>query len=890
MKQNLRFSLLLLFFALSGFSLFAQGQITGTVIDDESDEPLIGANVLVKGTTTGSITDVNGNFTISGVRTGNVVVIISFIGYDEKQMNVTVKEGQTASLGQIMMSPAAVGLDEVKVIASVAIDRKTPVAVSTIKADRIQTRIGNQEFPEVLRFTPSIYVTKSGGGFGDSRINVRGFDSQNTAVMINGVPVNDMENGVVYWSNWAGLTDVSSSVQVQRGLGASKLAVPSVGGSINIITNAAEMKQGGQVGLMAGNDGFQKYSAQYSTGLSDNGWAFTFQATHSRGNGYVDGTKFRAYSYFASLAKVINEDHTINATVLGAPQWHNQRSFANSYQDYQDYGIKYNSDWGYLDGEEFSIRKNFYHKPIAFINHYWTISDKTELATSLYGSWGRGGGTGDLGRINGTAYFLLPKTADHLVPIDNIKKWNMGGSVPAFGDNNEPRPDGEFVGEYVGESSSHGIIRRASMNEHNWYGLISNLTTELSDQLTLTAGIDARSYRGLHYRRVEDLLGLAAYLDKTDVNNPQHYVTDEGREDGNEIAYNDDGLVHWLGLYGQLEYSYNDLTAFISLSGSNQGFKRVDYFNYEDDDPAQESDWQNFLGGTVKAGLNYNLDAHNNVFVNGGYFSRQPIFDNVFPYFTNEVNDDTQNQQVKAVEVGYGYRSAGFRANLNLYHTQWGNRQFSTDIDGDNDGDKDETAIFNSVSELHQGIEVDFTYSPVRNLNINGMLSVGNWRYTDNFTAVVLDENQNVINSNVLLYMEDVKVGDAAQTTWSIGADYTFAQDKAKVYGTYYRADNVYARFDLGQFITEGNQVWKLPSYGLLDLGASYKFAFGDNELTIIGNVNNVLNEEYISESSTNNLTEDPSMTIPGTDNASVTNGVYYGFGTTWNLGVKFTF
>lgn len=127
-------------------------------------------------------------------------------------------------------------------IRDVARDRQTPVAVSTIKATEIQEKLGSQEFPEILKSTPSVYTTKQGGGFGDSRINIRGFDQRNTAVMINGMPINDMENGWVYWSNWAGLSDVTSAMQVQRGLGSSKLAISSVGGTINVITKSAGQK------------------------------------------------------------------------------------------------------------------------------------------------------------------------------------------------------------------------------------------------------------------------------------------------------------------------------------------------------------------------------------------------------------------------------------------------------------------------------------------------------------------------------------------------------------------------------------------------------------------------------------------------------------------------
>ena len=145
-----------------------------------------------------------------------------------------------------------------KGVTDIAKDRKTPVAVSTIKEAQIVEKLGNQEFPEILNTTPSVYTTKGGGGFGDGRINMRGFANENIAVMINGIPVNDMENGAVYWSNWAGLSDVTSAMQVQRGLGSSKLAIASVGGTINVVTRAADKKKGGSVSIGVGNNGYHK--------------------------------------------------------------------------------------------------------------------------------------------------------------------------------------------------------------------------------------------------------------------------------------------------------------------------------------------------------------------------------------------------------------------------------------------------------------------------------------------------------------------------------------------------------------------------------------------------------------------------------------------------------
>jgi len=143
-------------------------------------------------------------------------------------------------------------------VIDVAKVRETPVAVSAISVSEITLKTGNLEFPEIMNKTPGVYATKQGGGYGDSRISLRGFDQRNTSFLINGQPVNDMENGWVYWSNWQGLTDVASGIQIQRGLGASRLAVPSVGGTVSIFTKAASKSQGGKVLQMIGNDGYKK--------------------------------------------------------------------------------------------------------------------------------------------------------------------------------------------------------------------------------------------------------------------------------------------------------------------------------------------------------------------------------------------------------------------------------------------------------------------------------------------------------------------------------------------------------------------------------------------------------------------------------------------------------
>ena len=202
-------------------TIAAQTTVTGTIYDAEMDAPLPGATVVVKGTTIGTVTNFDGQFTLT-TDTASGSLVVSFVGYSPMTFSF---DGST-DLGTVRL--AGNSLDEVVVtgVVDVAVDRKTPVAVSSISATEIATKIGNQEFPEIMNSTPGVYVTKQGGGYGDSRISLRGFDQTNTSFLINGQPVNDMENGRVFWSNWQGFTDVASGIQIQRGIGASKLAVP----------------------------------------------------------------------------------------------------------------------------------------------------------------------------------------------------------------------------------------------------------------------------------------------------------------------------------------------------------------------------------------------------------------------------------------------------------------------------------------------------------------------------------------------------------------------------------------------------------------------------------------------------------------------------------------
>ena len=840
-------------------------------------------------------------------------------------------------------------------VADIAKDRKTPVAVSTIKEAQIVERLGNQEFPEILTSTPSIYATKGGGGFGDGRVNIRGFDTSNTAVMINGVPVNDMEGGTVYWSNWLGLSDVTSSMQVQRGLGSSKLAIASVGGTINIITRAADKKREGNVTVGVGNDGYLKSLFSYNTGKSQTGWSSSFLMARTAGATYIDGSDFEAYNYYFALGFQPNQKHDLQFTFTGAPQWHNQ-NFNGTIKTYLDMGDgkldgvlasdpnrKYNSNWGYLNGREYSQSVNYYSKPVASVNWDWTMNEKSKLSTVLYASWGRGGGTGVIGSINGKSINNLPKTEDGLIRFDDIVAWNQGATVNGFGAKNATPGVAQ---------RTNGLVRRASVNSHDWYGFLTNFQHKINDNWNFSAGLDGRYYYGYHPGVLTDLWGNSYFIEKDNKNNPITNVNlvynpapsanpfVKAIKDKDQIVYrNYNGEVLWGGVFGQLEYSNDKISAFVQGSASEQGFARID--NWIIDGVTEQlgekvptkTDTKYLFGYNAKAGINYNIDAQHNVFLNAGYYSKQPNMFAVFPYSVSDgrqtgnqqiVNKDLQNEKITAAEFGYGFKSSKLRANLNLYYTAWDDR-FVRITGITIDGLTNATVSLNGVKQQHIGAELEMFYKPVDVLEFNGMVSVGNWKYKNNPSGFLVNENgEPLIGTNgtntVELALDGLKVADAAQTTVALGATVKPVKNLS-VYGNWRYYDNLFGTFSVNSnFIIRNGVIpaaraekgsLKAPAYNLTDAGISYSFDIANGQKLILsGNVYNVFDTTYISDLRSSNKktisdfktssnTVEQAQALLDAYNATpanfykgldVSNNVYFGFGRTWSASVSFRF
>lgn len=852
---------------------FSQSTVSGKVMDSEMNAPLPGANVIEKGTTNGTTTDFDGNFTLK-TQSASGQVVISYVGY----ATVTLSFNGNANLGTINLASDN-SLDEVVItgtgIIDLAKDRQTPVAVSTVKASEIAIKGGNQEFPELLKSTPSVYATKQGGGFGDARINLRGFDQTNTAFLINGQPINGMEDGKMYWSNWQGVTDVANAVQVQRGLGSSKLAISSVGGTVNIVTKTVDTKRGGFFQTMVANNNYLKTTAYASTGLSDKGWAFSALLGHWQGDGYNNNMDGVGQTYFFSVGYVPNDKHTFNFLVTGAPQNHNQR---NRYKisELLEKGLKYNDQWGKLDGKEIAAAAgNYYHKPIANLSWDFNINEKSSLSTVLYASYGRGGSIG-----------LRNYSSDVGDYFDLDAQVAYNKSIAPT--------DGMIVGRRKGDRKTDVI--RSSVNEHSWYGVVSNFNHKFNENFSMNIGFDGRAYHGEHYRRVVNFLGLDGWDD--DTNNVQlgkDYVVTEAYSSNawkatfhntprnQRIGYDNPENIRYFGGFGQLEYATDKLSAFVQAAVSTQSNQRFDYFNYEADNIKSEKVVNG--GYNVKAGLNYNLNENHNLFANAGHYSRQPYQDNMFLNYRNDVNPLLTNEAITGLEAGYGFRGTIFAANVNVYHTTWADRVLSGSLSSG-----EGFYQYQGVTQVHQGLELDFTLRPSSELMFKGFASLGDWKYDGNGIQTVYDDNQNVISDGETLYLDGVKVGDAAQTSWGLGGRYEFLKGLS-IDADYLSYDNLYANFAPtdSEFSTQNNRgSVKLPAYQLLDAGLTYDWKVNSKYNIVMRlNMNNVLDKEYISESLTNIHAEAGDETYKG---VNVNNRAYFGYGRTWNFSMRLKF
>jgi len=856
--------------------LFAQS-VVGVVTDVDS-KPLVGANVIVEGTELGGVTDGEGKFTIE-TGPGTFDITASFIGYVSHTKSLSVSD--IVSTLSFALATDVVALSALEVLASRA-DETTPVAYTNVTKEEMEVRLGSQDIPMILNTTPSVYATQQGGGAGDARINVRGFNQRNVAVMINGVPQNDMENGWVYWSNWDGVGDATSSIQMQRGLSAVNLATPSIGGTMNIITDPASQEKGGKIKQEVGEGGFLKSTLNYNSGLINDKLALSGTIVRKTGDGFIDGTWTDAWAYYAGASYAVNDDQRFELYAIGAPQRHGQNLYKQNIATYSQElagDIDGYNDSAYVSGEKFeheagrfynqnvapvssdykgkqyfymygdktqdrydpnflNERENFFHKPLVNLNHFYDINDDMRLSSVAYWSGGSGGGTGTYGSVSRT-----PAIEGNPWYASSPWTWDWNAEIAQ----NSANVDSAFSDT---ENRSTGILRN-SINRQDTYGLISKLNYDVSDELELQVGIDWRTAGIEHAREVRDLLGGDYYVDYADNNAP------DGKKVGlgDIIAYHNETTVDWFGAFLQGKYEMDKMSLYGMGGISTIGYTYKDHFSVEKE--LVEADAITTF--QVKGGGRYNLDDRLSAFANLGYVEKPPILDNVIDYDGN-VSTNPENEKFTSMEIGGEYNSGLVSIKGSYYNTQWKDRNLTKSVEtGQGDSGDTDIIYLTGVNQSHSGVEIESKVALHEMVDVDFIVSFGDWYFdgdaNGDYTEMEYNEDGQVIGTTSTEYryaLDKLKVGDMPQTSY-VGGLTLKPIDGLRVQGLYKWYDNHYSDWSPDSREVEGDadraQVWKTPSYGKLDLHLSYKLPeIAGLDMTLHGHMFNALDNVYVQD------------------------------------------
>ena len=866
--------------------LFAQS-ITGLVTDADTN-PLSGANVVVQGTELGAVADESGFYSIK-LDSGTYTVTVTFIGYSSQSQEVVMGEEDVKV--DFALAIDAITMSALEVLASRA-DEKTPVAYTTVGKEELEFRLGSQDVPMALNTTPSVYATQQGGGAGDARINVRGFNQRNVAVMINGVPQNDMENGWVYWSNWDGVADAAQSIQLQRGLSAVNLATPSIGGTMNIITNPASAEKGGKFKQEGGAGSFLKSTLNYNTGLMmGDKLALSGTIVRKTGDGIIDATWTDAWAYYMGASFQANNKNRFELYAIGAPQRHGQNLYKQNIATYSqelagdvdgydteafaagakfetEGGRTFNQNWAPVSsdykGKQYwymygvgglfgggnqdrynsgflNERENFFHKPLVNLNHFITINDKTRLSSVLYWSGGSGGGTGTYG-----SSFRKPAVDGQKWYRSSPWGWDWDAAIAT----NSDRVDANF---HATENRSKGILRN-SINRQDTYGLISKLNYEVSDELELQVGLDWRTAGIEHAREVRDLLGGDYYVDYADDNASDGKIV----KLGDIIAYHNSTTVDWLGGFVQGNYTKDKLNVYGMGGLSSIKYSYQDHFTVANEVIKADA----ISTFQVKGGAMYDVDDNVSVFANTGYVQKPPIMDNVI-YYDGTVASDPANEAFISSEAGINFSSDNFAVKVSAYNTDWKDRNLTKSVTtGQGDSGDTDVIFLSGIDQKHQGLEIEGSMKLNDMVRLNGAVSFGNWKFDGDADGNYQENEYNAdgqvigLKSTPYSYaLDGLMVGDMPQTAYVLGAELTPIKG-LRLSGIFKMYDKNYSDWSPGAREYDGSdanadreQVWMAPAYNRLDLHGSYKLPkIGGLDMSLTGHVFNALDAIYVQD------------------------------------------
>lgn len=798
----------LFFLSLSPFILTAQIILfEGRVVDANTSQGLEGVAVSTEFDEVR--TDATGAFEMElSMDVRQVTFRFSLTGYDLQELAFQVKGMDVQSLGTISMRPA--------VTPNEMLAREDQIPTVVISEDDLEGGSANsQDISGLLTASRDVFVAASSFTFGPARFRLRGLGAENTNVMLNGVSVNDLENGQVFWSAWGGLNDVLRYRETDIGLGPIEYTMGGIGGGTSIDTRASTQRKQLRASYAISNRTYRnRLMLTWSSGQLKNGWAVSLSGSRRWAEeGYIAGTFYDAWSYFASVDKMLGKKHQLNLTILGAPIKRGRSSGA--IQEMYDLSGSnyYNAFWGFQNGEARNSRVSNTHQPLFILRHDWKMGDKTTLTSAASYQFGRNGSTAvdwyNARDPRPDYYRYLPSyivdptqkqlVTDAFINDETVRQLDWDYMYNVNYDSYESVEDANGIeGNTVTGRRSKYILeeRRFDSKEFNFNTVLQHF---LTDRITLNGGLGYQMYEGDYHKVVNDLLGGDFYLDidrfaetdfpdnpdakQNDLNTPNRIL-----KEGDRFGYDYDPNIRKGFVWGQGVFSTPRVDFFLGGELSTTSFWRQgDVVNGRfPDNSFGDSEKQQFLNYMAKGGLTYKISNIHYLFANAAAMTRAPFFRNSYisPRTRDQVASNLVNEKVQSGEIGYLLRSPRVKARASAYLAQFQDQMrtisFYNDesIVADNAEDLIDLGFVNftlsGIDSRHLGTELALEFKVNSALTLSGVAAIGQYIYTSRpLATIVNDNNPTIAIQDRVIYQKNFRIPGTPQTAYTAGINYS---------------------------------------------------------------------------------------------------------------------
>ncbi|GAA0872961.1 carboxypeptidase-like regulatory domain-containing protein [Gangjinia marincola] len=795
-----------------------QTGIKGKVVDALTEEEVPDVEVRIENSDITVETNGLGEFYISGSKLplGEQVITFSKLGYESKRLTITVNLGNILDLEIIDLNVDI--NDELLQISTISL------ADNQLDSDE---DFSAYNVSGLLQASRDTYLSAAAFDFSATFFRPRGLDNANNKVLINGIEMNKLFNGRPQWSNWGGLNDIQRNQEFTLGLKANEYTFGDVGGTTNMVMSASQYRKGGRVSYAASDRSYEgRVMASYNSGLMTNGWAYTVMASRRFGEeGFKEGTSYNANSFFASVEKKINDEHSLNLTSFYTP---NRRGRATAItQEIVDLkGVRYNPFWGFQDGDKRNARMREIAEPVFMLNHYWNITDDIRLNTNVSYQTGfqsntridNGGTTLKVASNGEVAYEGGARNPDpayyqnlpsYFLRFNNVSAVDFYKAYVAeqnFRNNGQINWDQFYranINNAANGDNSVYIIQDDRIEDDK---ITANmiLNARVNDDIEVDASVSYTNLISENFAQVDDLLGGTGFLDvdffaeetadvtlddaaQSNLRTPNRIVTE-----GDRYKYNYEIDATEAKAFAQAQFKYSLVDFYVGGNVSQTTYQRNGLYengNFPGQLSFGESEELEFTNYGAKAGATYKLTGRHVFDVNGGYYTKAPVIRNSFSNArqNNAVVSGLESEVITSGDVSYIYRSPLVKARLTGYYTTFEDQTeinfFFTNFGGIGTGFLQE--VLTGVDRQNFGGELGIEAQVTPTIKLKAAAGVGQFTYTSNpdvyYTTddltqiadgVAQIENAEIRFGDGKTYLKDYHIAGGPERAYQIGFEY----------------------------------------------------------------------------------------------------------------------